>query len=493
METRQDLAVILASRIPIIVVETHDETRVLELMTGLVAGGRAEDYRPVFRWTVTDGLQRLDIALEPQLHNAPPDQVLRHIRSVNDPAVYVLLDFHPYLSDPVNVRLVKDIAVAPREHRRTLVFVSHSMEMPPELQPLAARFELALPDERERRDIIQQVARDWADHNGNRVKADPEAFNLLVQNLSGVDRDGVERLARAAIHDDGAITACDLPDVSQAKYELLNRRGLLHFEYDVAKFAEVGGLERLKQWLAERHRVLADPPPGLDPPRGLLLTGVQGCGKSLAARATAGVLGRPLLRLDFAVLYDKYHGETERRLRESLRQAELMAPCVLWIDEIEKGLATGDHDNGTSRRVLGTFLTWLAEQGGGVFVVATANEVQRLPPELVRKGRFDELFFVDLPDSAIRRKILEIHLKRREMEPKSFDLDKLARVTQGFSGAELEQGVVAAWYTAHASGTALDSGHLLAEFLRTRPLSVVMAERVAGLRSWADGRCVPAG
>ena len=254
----------------------------------------------------------------------------------------------------------------------------------------------------------------------------------------------------------------------------------------------MGGLGRLKQWLTERNQVLADPPPGLDPPRGLLLAGVQGCGKSLAARATAGVLGRPLLRLDFAVLYDKFHGETERRLRESLKQAELMAPCVLWIDEIEKGLATGESDSGTSRRVLGAFLTWLAEQRGGVFVVATANDVQGLPPELVRKGRFDELFFVDLPDRDTRREILEIHLKRREMEPKSFDLAKLAQATEGFSGAELEQGVVAAWYTAHAGGMTLDTGHLMSEFLRTRPLSVVMAERVAALRSWANGRCVPA-
>jgi len=492
VESRQDLAVILASRVPIVVVETHDETRFLDLITGLVVRGRPTDYRPLFRWTVTNGLQRLDIDLAPQLHNAPPDQVLRHVRSVQDPGIYVLLDFHPYLGDPVNVRLVKDIAVAPRERRRTLVFVSHGMELPPELQPLAARFELSLPDETEREDIIRQVARDWAAQNPGRVKADAEAMRLLVQNLSGVDHDGIERLARAAIHDDGAITTSDLPEVAKAKYELLNQRGLLSFEYDLARFADVGGLSELKQWLADRRRVLSNPPPGLDPPRGLLLAGVQGCGKSLAARATAGVLGRPLLRLDFAALYDKYHGETERRLRECLRQADLMAPCVLWIDEIEKGLATGDGDSGTSRRVLGTFLTWLAEQRGGVFVVATANEVQRLPPELVRKGRFDELFFIDLPDADTRREILEIHLKKRELEPNSFDLPRLAQTTEGFSGAELEQGVVAAWYTAHAGGTALGSGHLQAEFLRTRPLSVVMAERVAALRSWADGRCVPA-
>ena len=492
VDSRQDLAVILASRVPIVIAETHDEARFLELITDVVARGNPVDYRRLFRWTVTEGLQRLDVSLQPQLHNAPPDQILRHIRSVKEPGVYVLLDFHPYLNDPINVRLLKDIAVASREHRRTLVLVSHALDLPAELQPLSARLTLSLPNEDQRRDIVSAVARGWAEQHPGRVKADPEALDLLIRNLSGLDRDGVERLARAAIHDDGAITASDLPEVTKAKYELLNRGGLLSFEYDLARFADVGGLTELKAWLEQRRKVLTEPPPGLDPPRGLLLAGVQGCGKSLAARATAGVLGRPLLRLDFAVLYDKYHGETERRLREALQQAELMAPCVLWIDEIEKGLATGDGDSGTSRRVLGSFLTWLAEQQGGVFVVATANEVSRLPPELVRKGRFDELFFVDLPDTATRKKILEIHIKRREMDAKSFDLAKLAQASEGFSGAELEQGVVAGWYAAHAAGDSLDTGYLLAEFLRTRPLSVVMSERVAALRSWADGRCVPA-
>jgi ATP-dependent 26S proteasome regulatory subunit len=492
VDSRQDLAVILASRVPIVVVETRDEERFLELVTGLVVRGGASDYRPLFRWTVTDGLQRLDIELEPQLHNASPDQVLRHVRSVTDAGIYVLLDFHPYLGDPVNVRLVKDIAVASRELKRTLVFVSHEIQLPPELQSLAVRFELSLPDAAERRAMVETVARDWGARNPGRVRADPAALELLIQNLSGLDRDGITRLARVAIHDDGAITASDLPEVTRAKYELLNRDGLLSFEYELAPFADVGGLGRLKHWLTERRRVLASPPPGLEPPRGLLLAGVQGCGKSLAARAAAAVLGRPLLRLDFGSLYDKYHGETERRLRESLKQAELMAPCVLWIDEIEKGLATGNGDSGTSRRVLGSFLTWLAEQRGGVFVVATANDVAGLPPELVRKGRFDELFFVDLPDTATRREILEIHLKKREMAPNGFELDKLAQVTDGFSGAELEQGVVAGWYSAHAAGKALSTGHLLAEFLRTRPLSVVMAERIAALRQWAEGRCVPA-
>jgi SpoVK/Ycf46/Vps4 family AAA+-type ATPase len=240
--------------------------------------------------------------------------------------------------------------------------------------------------------------------------------------------------------------------------------------------------------------VLNDPAAAkqLSPPRGLLLAGVQGCGKSLAARATAGQLGWPLLRLDMGALYNKYHGETERRLRDSLRQAEAMAPCVLWIDEIEKGVAAGDGDSGTSQRVLGAFLTWLADKSAPVFVVATANDVSRLPPELVRKGRFDELFFVDLPNTENRQRILEIHLSLRQIDVRNFDLAQLARSSDGFSGAELEQAVVAGLYTAHATGKPLNDAVLMAEFLRTRPLAVVMAEKVQTLRQWAHGRCVPA-
>jgi SpoVK/Ycf46/Vps4 family AAA+-type ATPase len=224
----------------------------------------------------------------------------------------------------------------------------------------------------------------------------------------------------------------------------------------------------------------------------VLLLGVQGCGKSLAARAAAGVLGVPLVRLDFGALYSKWHGESEKNLRESLTSAEALAPCVLWLDEIEKALSSGEGDSGTSRRVLGAFLTWLAEQRARVFIVATANDITALPPELVRKGRFDEIFFVDLPSPAARVEILGIHGKKRDVKLSDAELRALAARSEGFSGAELEQAVVSALYTAHANGQQPDARLIAAELEATRPLSVVLGEKIAQLRDWAVERTVPA-
>jgi len=278
----------------------------------------------------------------------------------------------------------------------------------------------------------------------------------------------------------------------QAKYDLLNRGGILHYEYDTAKFSDVGGLLNLKRWLTLRKPAFLNDAGAthLDTPKGILLIGVQGCGKSLAAKATAGIFDLPLLRLDFATLYNKFHGETEKNLRESLKTADIMAPCVLWIDEIEKGLAGRGGETGTTQRVLGSFLTWMAEKRSQVFVVATANDISSLPPELVRKGRFDELFFVDLPSTAIREQIFDIHLRVRGQHAQSLNLPDVAAAAEGFSGAEIEQAIVSALYTAHAHNSNLASEHLLAELQRTKPLSVVMSEKVALLRQWAAGRTV---
>ncbi|MDX1499522.1 MAG: AAA family ATPase [Woeseiaceae bacterium] len=493
MDGRHDLEVLLRSRTPLIVIETRDEARVLDMLTGFARAGQAGSYLPLFRWTVTDGLQRLDIDLEPQTINSEPGDVLRHIRAVSQPGVYVLLDFHPFLADPVHVRLIKDICIRYGEVARQLVLISHAIELPAELRAFSARCELALPDEAERQRIIRAVADEWADLNpGERVRADRKAYDLLVQNLAGLTFRDTERLARSAIFVDGAITHSDLPGVMQAKYELLNQDGVLAFEYDTARFSDVGGMQRLKSWLEQRRPVFRDGGAGhLDPPKGLVLLGVQGCGKSLAAKATAGVFGVPLLRLDFATVYDKYHGESERKLREALAAADIMAPCVLWIDEIEKGIAGRGGETGTTQRLLGSFLTWMAEKKSNVFVVATANDITALPPELVRKGRFDEIFFVDLPALEVRAAILRIHLAAREQAPEAFDIDAIAAASEGFSGAELEQAVVSALYAAHAGREPLRSEHLLAEVAQTRPLAVVMRERIEALRSWAADRTVP--
>ena len=318
-----------------------------------------------------------------------------------------------------------------------------------------------------------------------------------MQHLLGMCMDDAQRLVRQALRDDNAITMDDIHRVLRFKRESLGEGGLLEFELDTGTFADVGGLKNLKRWLELRRPALTGDAAklGVEPPKGVLLLGVQGAGKSLAAKAIAGSWGLPLMRLDFAVLYNKVHGETERNLRQALKQAEAMAPCILWIDEIEKGLASdasGAGDGGVSRRVLGTLLTWMSERKTRTFLVATSNDVSQLPPELLRKGRMDEIFFVDLPDAAVREEIFRIHLRKRKLDPAQFDVTQLAATAEGFSGAEIEQVVIAAIYEALAEKKPLATAHVLAEIGRTRPLSVVMAEKVEALREWAAGRTVRA-
>ncbi len=485
-----DLELLVRSRIPVILVETHEEGRAVELFKRLALRLAV----PAFAWTVTEGLRRVDLDLGSQAHNAEPGTVLRHIKALDSGGVFLLLDFHPYLNEPVNVRLLKEIAHAHQATGITVALIGHEVSIPPDLRTLSARFELSLPPGERLEEIVREEARAWSRQNGNRkVSTDARTLARLVHNLSGVTAADARRLARKVIFDDGAITDDDLPQVMKAKYELLNQDGLLAFEYETERFSDVAGMDTLKRWLEVRRPAFQGGVEGLDPPKGMLLLGVQGCGKSLVARAVAGVFGVPLLRLDFGALYNKYFGESEKNLRGALSTAEVMAPCVLWIDEVEKGISTGDNDGGTSRRVLGTLLTWMAERNAAVFLVATANDIEALPPELVRKGRFDEIFFVDLPGPEARAAIFRIHLQKRGRDWRGLKVDQLAAAAEGFSGAEIEQAVVSAMYAAQADGEPLTAHVLLREIGRTRPLSVVMAEKLAALRHWARGRTVPAG
>ena len=484
-----DLEVLVRSRVPIILVETRDEPCALEIFKRLAV----RTGQPVMCWSVTTGLQRLDLDLQPQAHAREPGQALEQIKATGTAGIYILLDFHPYLEDPAQVRLVKDIALGYGAASHTLVFISHRCGLPADLQPFSARFELSLPDKAALEKQIHEEARTWASaHPGEKVKTDNRTLEQLLKQLGGLTASDARRLVRNAIHDDGAITESDLPGVMQAKYRLLDQGGALSFELDTARFADVGGLNRLKHWLHQRRDVFLEQDTVLDPPRGILLVGVQGGGKSLAAKAVAGLWQLPLLRLDFGTLYNKFFGETERNLRSSLATAEAMAPCVLWVDEIEKAIASGDYDSGTSKRVLGTLLTWMAERQTPVFLVATANRIDTLPPELIRKGRLDEIFFVDLPDATTRVRIFDIHLSKRGQAPRDFELTRLAERSKGFSGAEIEQVIVAGLYLARERGEPLATSHLLTELGQTRPLSVVMAEQLAALRAWAAERTVPA-
>ncbi len=493
-DPKRELEMLLASRFALIVIESREEARVLQLVReASLKAGRGRGWG-VFQWTVTEGLRRIDMDLGgAQKTVSDPAQLLRHLKATPTAGIYVLLDFHPYLADPLNVRMIKDIAQGYDHTPRTIVLMSHEITIPQELEHLTARLTLGAPTRNERLMAITRVAQEWADANGGRsVKIDQKALDHLIDNLAGLEAPDTERLARQAIFNDGALTMADLPGVLAAKYQLLNRGGTLSYEPDTAKFADIGGLARLRHWLTSRKPAFDGSAPELDPPKGMMLLGVQGCGKSLAARAAAGILGVPLLRLDFGSLYSKWHGESEKNLRDSLRAAEALSPCVLWVDEMEKALAAGDGDSGVSRRVLGTFLTWLAEQRSRIFVVATANDIQALPPELVRKGRFDEIFFVDLPSRAARADILAIHARKRGVTLAAEELNALAGHSEGFSGAELEQGIVAALYTAHSTKQPMCAALILHELRATQPLSVVMAEQVNGLRAWARERTVPA-
>jgi len=469
--------------------ESREELRAIDLLGDLAR----EMNLPLLKWSITEGLQRMEPGYLPQRHNRRPEDVLGHIKTARQPGIFLLLDFHPFLEEPQVVRLVKEIAQQTDQTGQTLVLLSHDLNLPGELQHLAARCRLALPDSGQLRRIIEDEAERWSREHGKRVQTSPEILRKLIRNLAGLSAGEAKRLARRTIWDDGALTAADLNRVQREKYELLNRNGVLSFEPDTREFADVGGLIRLKSWLSRRRSVFLQPSGEavLQAPRGILLVGVQGCGKSLAAKAVAGTWQLPLLRLDFGALYNKYIGETERNLREALQTAEGLAPCVLWLDEIEKGIAAGDGDGGTSQRVLGSLLTWMAERTATVFTVATANQIDRLPPELIRKGRFDETFFLDLPGPQTRQRIFQIHLKKRKLDSEAFDLEVLADRTEGFSGAEIEQVVVAAFYAVDGNEQ-IDTGALLEEIQRTRPLSVVMAENVAALRSWAASRTVPA-
>ncbi|UNK48193.1 AAA family ATPase [Lysobacter sp. S4-A87] len=494
MSELQDLTALIRANTPLIVIETRDEARVVELFRQALM----QVWRALHRWSITEGLRRIDLDKEDPPEVAPDASTTLHaIRDATQRGIYLLLDIHPYLGYASTQRLLRDIIQRRDCEPHVLVLVGHKVELPPELDALAVRFTPRLPDANALLKLVREEAEAYTrEHGGRRVEADAETVKQIVRNLRGLDPIDARRITRHLIHNDGALGPGDLPQLAKLKFELLNRSGHLHYEYDNARMDDVAGARRFKRWIEQRRGVFTsgDAPPGLDPPKGVLLLGVQGCGKSMLAKAVAAGFGVPLVRLDFGTLYDKFHGETEKNLRAALSSAEQLEPCVLWIDEIEKGLAGdgGDSDGGVSRRVLGYLLTWMAERKSRVFLVATANQIDALPPELLRKGRFDEIFFIDLPDAAAREQLFALHLRRRALEPSGFDLASLVAASDGFSGAEIEQAIVAALYAAHAAKAPLNDFTLRAELKQTRPLSVLMAEQVQQLREWANGRTVPA-
>jgi SpoVK/Ycf46/Vps4 family AAA+-type ATPase len=447
----------------------------------------------VWTWSVTQGLHRDGMTM--QMGTQDAKTALAFISDIDDAGVFVLNDIHPALADPAVVRRIKEIALAARPGQ-SIVITGATAEIPLELDGIALPWTMEPPSKQEVEALVRRVVADLTARKFAVAIGDPEVAGL-VEAVQGLSLPEAERLILRAALADGKLDTDDVAGVRNAKAELLESDGVLELvATDVGNLDQVGGMDNLKRWLAIRGRGFEPKARefGLEPPRGVLLTGVPGCGKSLVAKTLARTWGMPLVLLDPGSIYGSFVGESEARLRSALDTVEAMSPVVVWLDEIEKGFAagTGSGDSGVSQRVLGTFLRWMQERPPGVFLVATSNDVEKLPPELLRRGRFDEIFFVDLPRSDERRAVFELHLRKRRRDPAAFDLDALVKASDGFSGAEIEGAIVGAMYRAYATGAELATQDVLTELAETTPLSRTRAEDIVAMRLWSQGRATPA-
>ncbi|NLS97257.1 MAG: AAA family ATPase [Planctomycetaceae bacterium] len=492
---KDELELLIRAKNPIISIETPDEPRAVRVVREVV--GKMS--RPLAEWSVTEGLVTAPPAARSEL--VKPGAILPALRYVRDssyPIVYLFKDISPLCADAQVARFLRDLYFSPDSRLWTLILVD-SRGLPPDSRRLTVPFDVGWPDEEEMKQVVQEALSRAADQNMTEisVKLSGRQMDQLVQMLRGLTASEASRLVAAAVHDDKLLDANDLNRVMDAKRNRLSTQGCL--ETMVADIApeDIGGLANLKKWLNQRRGGFSPAARkfGLDPPRGILLLGVQGCGKSLCAKVVASAWKMPLLRMDPGVLYQKFIGESEARLREALAQAESLAPVVLWIDEIEKAFASAGSnsaDGGLSQRMFGTLLSWMQDHRHPIFMIATANNISDLPPELMRKGRFDEIFFIDLPRERYRKTIFTIHLRRRGRDKEQFDLDRLSKATEGFTGAEIEQAILSGMYAAYAESEEFATEHILEAIEKTRPLSVVMHESIQSLRVWAANRCVPA-
>ena len=428
-----------------------------------------------------------------------PVQALANMESMTLEAVFILKDFHRHMDDPVVVRRLRDVGQKFSANRRTVIITAPELSIPPELTTLVEYFDLPLPDRDRLHDIIHETFTRLSKTYSLKLQLDAPGVEAMAANLRGLTEEEAERATSQALVTRYALCPETITDVLDAKKQLLRHSGMLEFIEASDNMAAVGGLENLKHWLQQRRGAWEDSARefGLEPPRGMIVLGVQGCGKSLCARAVAGEWKLPLVKFDTSAVYDKYIGETEKRIRKVFQVAEGLAPCVLWIDELEKVFAgsgpdSASADAGVSSRLLASFLSWMQDKKSPVFVAATCNNVTVLPPELIRKGRFDELFFVDLPNQAERKQIFSIQLTKRKRNPSEFDLEKAAAAAKGYSGAEIDAAVQGALYAAYSEKKALTTQSLLDALAQTVPLSTTRAEEIAALRDWARTRAVPA-
>ena len=485
-----DLKSLILSFHSLIAMETVEEDRVRALLGEIAADLRL----PFYEWSITTGCARVHGAAV--YGTEEPLAALKHIASLDTPeAIYLLRDLAPHLSNANIARSLRDLAERLTSTRSAIVLTGEPLDLPKDIERMAVRFDLEMPDEEELRGVIRSVLDTVGRRQQVTVNLSRQDAQHLVHALTGLTISQARQAIAQAIVADGMLTVDDVQTIIKCKGEVIAKGGILEFYPLEENTFELGGFAKLKTWL-DRARVGFSPEAkamNLTPPKGVLLVGVQGCGKSLAAKVIAREWKLPLLKLDAGRLYDKYVGESEKNFRRATALAEAMAPVVLWIDEIEKAFAqstTADADGGVSQRLFASFLTWLQEKKQEVFVVGAANDLNRLPPEVLRKGRFDEIFFVDLPAHDERATIFGIHLKLRRQDPKTFDLNALADAAEGFSGAEIEQAVISALYQSLQQKTILKTDDILESIRATVPLSVTRAEEIAALRTSAKGRFV---
>lgn len=508
-----DLRTLIRSSHPLVVIETVEEERVLALLQSVTAQERI----PLFEWSVTRGLTRADDVPTLSKMTATPLAVLQHLHGLTVEAVFWLKDLGPHLQEPAVCRQLREVAAVYSRSRATCVVTGQPISLPPDLDKLAIRLDLKLPDREELRSMLRGLLQSLGPRTSARPRSTTVVQSMLrsMNETKSADRGPTSQEAEAILRalqgltlhqarqavaqclvERGTLSADDVQTILKRKVQAIKDGGLLEYYPLEDNRFELGGFTNLKAWLERAQVGFTDEAKSLNltPPRGIMLVGVPGCGKSLAAKAIAREWRLPLLKLDAGRLFDKFVGESEKNFRRAIEMAESLSPIVLWIDEIEKAMVAGggngDADAGLSRRLFGAFLTWLQEKKQDVFVVATANDLSSLPPELLRKGRFDEIFFVDLPDDPERDAIWKIHLGLRKQDSAQFELGKIVSASDGFSGSEIEQAVVAGLYRALHRKMPLTTDLLIEELTHTVPLSVTRREDIDALRQMAEGRFV---
>ncbi|HKS36121.1 MAG TPA: AAA family ATPase [Verrucomicrobiae bacterium] len=496
MNFAQEIETLIRARYPILYVVTAEESRVQELIVGIAQRRQ----KRVFEWSASTGIVPAGTSIQsPKHRNAPTKDPLLALDQVIDqvePAIFLFKDFHPYLvrSNHAVIRKLKEIALQLKNSFKTIVLVSPVMEIPTEVDKEVTVLNFPLPTREDLAELLDKIIEDVKEFKQVRIELDDAGRERLLQAALGLTLGEAENVFAKIIVKDARLSGDDVNEVFAEKQQIIRKSGLLEYYATNETFSNVGGLAVLKDWLQKRAVAFTAEARafGLPAPKGILMLGVQGCGKSLSAKAVSCLWQLPLLRFDMGRMFGSLVGSSEENVRQAIAVAESVAPAILWVDEIDKAFAgsqgSGVSDGGTTARVFGTFLTWLSEKTAPVFVVATANEISQLPPELLRKGRLDEIFFVDLPTRGEREEIFRIHLSKRGREPGNFDVESLAANSENFSGAEIEQAIISALYDAFYAKHELSAQHILEALRQTVPLARTMDEQIARLRNWAEGR-----